>query len=71
MVIAEAIRFAIRRRRSKILFQLTALATAFGSGIPIILTLLAGFLGFSIIWQIAFALVVTSTVYYRLAGIRL
>jgi MFS family permease len=69
MVIAEAIRFAIRRRRSKNLFRLTAAATALGSLIPLVLSLIAGFLGFSMIWQIAFSLVVTSTVYYRLAGI--
>jgi hypothetical protein len=71
IVIAEAIRLAIRKRRSKRLFQLTAGATALGSMIPLLMGLIAGFIGFFMIWQIAFTFIVTSTVYYRLAGIRI
>lgn len=77
IVIAEAIRFAIRRRRSKRLFQATAAATAFGGILPILsvlaLTGLAvGFVGlFYFIWPVVYTVLVTSTVYYRLAGIRL
>ncbi len=75
--IAEAIRFAIRRRRSKRLFQATAAATAFGGLLPV-LSLLAltgltvGISGiFFFIWPIVYTVIVTSTVYYRLAGISL
>jgi hypothetical protein len=77
IVIAEAIRFVIRRRRSKRLFQATAAATAIGGLLPILsvvaLTgLTVGLVGlFYFIWPIVYTVLVTSTVYYRLAGIRL
>ena len=77
IVIAEAIRRAIRRRRSKRLFQATAAATAFGGILPL-LSLLAltgltiGITGlFFFIWPVVYTVIVTSTVYYRLAGISL
>ena len=77
VVIAEAIRFVVRRRRSKRLFQATAAATAFGGLLPV-LSVLAftgltiGFVGLIyFIWPIVFTVLVTSTVYYRLAGVRL
>lgn len=77
MVIAEVIRFAIRRRRSKQLFKATAAAIAIGGLLPI-LSLLAltgltiGFTGlFYFIWPVVYTVLVTSTVYYRLAGIHL
>jgi hypothetical protein len=77
IVIAEAIRRAIRRRRSKRLFQATAAATAFGGILPV-LSLLAltgltiGLTGlFFFIWPVVYTVIVTSTVYYRLAGISL
>lgn len=77
IVIAEAIRRAIRRRRSKRLFQATAAATAFGGILPV-LSLLAltgltiGITGlFFFIWPVVYTVIVTSTVYYRLAGINL
>lgn len=72
MIIAEAIRAATRKRRSKKLFLATAAAAAVGSLIPIILNLASGFLVlFPLIWQGAYAFLVTSTVYYRLRGIRM
>lgn len=77
IVIAEVIRFAIRRRRSKRLFRATAAATAFGGLLPVLsflaLTGLAiSFAGlFYFIWPIVYTVLVTSTVYYRLAGIQL
>jgi hypothetical protein len=71
VVIAEAIRFAIRKRRSKRLFQLSAGAAAVGGLVPLAVNLLTLNLGLSLIWQIAFTFIVTSTVYYRLAGIRI
>ena len=77
IAIAEAIRRAVRRHRSKRLFQATAAATAFAGLLPV-LSVLAftglsiGFTGlFFFIWPIVYTVLVTSTVYYRLAGISL
>ena len=76
-IIAEAIRLATRRRRSKLLFQIAALSVALGSLpllLPYLLSLLGGFgLGglFGILWQGFYAVTATSTVYYRLGGIRI
>jgi hypothetical protein len=77
IVIAEAIRLVIRRRRSKRLFKATAAATAFGGLLPV-LSILAltgltiGLTGiFFFIWPVVYTVIVTSTVYYRLAGISL
>ena len=77
IIIGEAIRFAVRRRRSKRLFQATAAATALGGLLPVLSILV--FTGLSVnimgllffIWPIVYTILVTSTVYYRLAGIRL
>ena len=77
IIIAEAIRRAIRRRRSKRLFQATAVATAIGGLLPVLsvlaLTGLSIGLGsfFFFIWPLVYTVLVTSTVYYRLAGISL
>jgi hypothetical protein len=72
MIIAEAIRVVIRKRRSNKLFFAAAAAAAVGSLIPIILNLSSGFMVlFPLIWQGAYAFLVTSTVYYRLRGIRM
>ncbi len=77
IVIAEAIRFVVRRRRSKRLFQATAAATAFGGLLPVLSVLAftgltVGFMGLiNFIWPIVFTVLVTSTVYYRLAGVSL
>lgn len=77
IIIGEAIRFVVRRRRSKRLFQATAAATALGGILPVLSVLAftglsVGFSGlFYFIWPIVYTVLVTSTVYYRLAGIRL
>jgi hypothetical protein len=71
MIIAEAIRAAIRRRRSNLLFILTGIAVALGALIPIITWLLWGFLSLTLVWLGVYAFIVTSTVYYRLRGIRM
>lgn len=77
IIIAEAIRFVIRKRRSKTLFQATAVATAVGGLFPVISVLLAAGLAiglggiFYFIWPVVYTVLVTSTVYYRLAGISL
>jgi hypothetical protein len=82
-LIGEAIRFGIRRRRSRRLYQVGTIATALGASLQF-LAILLGFLfflsqggsaGFGVLfpllWRGLYAFVVTSTVYYRLAGIRL
>lgn len=72
MIIAEAVRAVTRKRRSKALFLSTAVAAAVGSLIPIVMNLSSGFLVlFPLIWEGVFAFIVTSTVLYRLRGIRL
>ena len=72
MIISEAVRAGTRKRRSKGLFVATAVAAAVGSLIPILMNLSTGFLVlFPLIWQGAYAFIVTSTVLYRLRGIRL
>lgn len=78
VVIGETIRLVIRRRRSKRLFQLIALAAVAGSLPPllaIVFNALGGFGGFglllSLVWQGLYTFTVTSTVYYRLGGIQI
>jgi len=76
VIIAEVIRFVTRRRRSRRLFQIVAIAVAVGS-LPLLATgilyLISGNLGS--IWDVVlrgvYTFVVTSTVYYRLSGIQL
>lgn len=78
VVIAEAVRFVIRRRRSKNLFLIATIAVVLGS-LPTILIYLAGtLLGFggargllSIVWQGLYTIIATSTTYYRLRGINI
>ena len=82
-VIAEAVRFAVRRRRSRKLFLTVAIATAIGClpmlGWQVILALTSfGRVGlggisalFPLLMQGAYAVVVTATAYYRLSGIQL
>ncbi len=81
-VIANVVRRVTRRRRSRHLFTLVAVATALGA-LPLLLINLLGTLlritndplssGFAIlplVWQGAYVILVTTTVYYRLRGIR-
>ena len=79
-IIAEVIRMAMQRRRSARLFRLAAISAAAGS-LPMLLLYLGktltGFTGagglFSLlplVWQALYAFMVTSTMYYRLAGIQ-
>lgn len=83
VIIAEGVRFVIRRRRSLRLYKFSTIAAAIGSLPPVILYLLVTFLAlsqgrplgfgilFPLIWQGVYTFMVTSTVYYRLGGIRL
>lgn len=80
VVIAEAVRYATRRRRSKLLLQITAVSAAVGSLILVlpnlILLLLFPSAGaipslLGLLWQGLYTFLVTSSVYYRLGGIRM
>lgn len=80
MIITEAVRFVVRRRRSKTLtFLATGAALLGGICVPLFTLLLAissvgsglglGLTG--LLWPVVFAVLAASTVYYRLSGIRL
>jgi len=77
VVVAEAVRWVIRRRRSRLLYQIAA-AGAIAGALPILLMgLLPIFFGggarglFSLLWPGVYLFLVTSTMYYRLSGIRI
>ena len=83
MIAAELVRWAVRRRRARLLFQLAAGGAALGGLAQLALNLVrlvvfmaagAG-LGTSfllvLLWQGLYVFLVTSTLYYRLSGIRL
>lgn len=78
VIIAEAIRWVIRRRRSRLLFQLATAGVIFGA-IPLLLINLisvllsgSGALGLiGLIWPVVYAFLVSSTAYYRLSGIQI
>ena len=77
MIITEAVRFVVHKRRSKNLTWAASGAAFIGGIINSVVVLISIFsitglmMLFSFIWPIVFAVLVTSTVYYRLAGIRL
>lgn len=80
VAIAEAVRYVIRRRRSQRLFVFTAAATALGALLQALMVLVPVILFWSqsglgslwgLLWQGVYAFIITSTVYYRLGGIRL
>lgn len=64
-MIAEAVRAVIRKRRSKLLYQVVATAIVVGS----LLAILFGGFRSSLIWQVVFTFMATSAAYYRLSGI--
>jgi hypothetical protein len=76
MVIAEAVRFIVRRRRSPRLYKLTAIATFIGC-LPAILFYLISIIQFgfggllSAVWLGLYVFLVTTTVYYRLSGVKI
>ncbi|MBN1146389.1 MAG: B-box zinc finger protein [Anaerolineales bacterium] len=77
VLIAEAVRFVVRRRRSRNLFVAAAIAAAVGSLPNLLISLAGGLLGFRfyslailpLIWQALYTFTVTTAVYYRLRGI--
>ena len=79
MVITEAVRFVVRKRRSRLLPTLAAVATLLGGlALPlfnILLPLLTSgqFTGIQLLgllWPAVYAVLAASTVFYRLKGIR-
>lgn len=82
MVIVEAIKKLIRNRRSRPLFIAATVAAALGSLPMLIARILAVTVGLQfgsfnvyallpLIWQGAFTILVTGSVYYRLTGIKI
>lgn len=83
MIAAEIVRRVTHRRRSRLLFQLAAAGAVLG-GLPLLvinlLRLLGGLAGgdpvgtgilLVLVWQGLYIFLMTSTLYYRLSGIRL
>ena len=69
-LIAEVARRMTGKRRSKSLFLLAAIAAIIGC-LPVSLQLLQYFYLYGFIFQVMYAILMTSTLYYRLAGIRI
>jgi MFS family permease len=69
-IIAEIARRITRRRRSKHLFLLAAVAAVLGC-IPITLQFILQLNLFSLLWQVAYGVLMTSALYARMAGIRI
>ncbi len=80
LLITEAVRAAVHRRRSRTLF-LAAVGGAILGSLPLLVTILlhtlSGFGGgglgglLGLVWQGAYTFLVASTVYYRLSGLQL
>lgn len=72
-LIAEAVRTAVRKRRSKKLYQVVAIAIVVGS-LPVLIQslflLLSGYF-FSVVWAAVYTFMATSSAYYRMSGIRI
>ncbi len=85
VIIAEAVRFVIRKRRSSGVYLTAAIATALGGlslmALPLTFLFLSAFngegltslggAGLSLVWQSIYIVLVTSSMYYRLSGISL
>ncbi len=78
VILAEVVRWAVRRRRSRSLWQI-ATAGAIVGALPILLISLSGLLLggrgvfslLSILWPGLYTFLVASTAYYRLSGIQI
>jgi hypothetical protein len=78
MIISEAVRWAVRRRRSRLLFRVTTAAVILGAlplvVVPLLFMLMGGggrFGLFSLLWPGVYLFLVASTTYYRLSGIQI
>lgn len=83
MISAEVIRRVVNRRRSRLLYQLAAAGAVVG-GLPLLASGLLGLAGMvslrgavglafflPLVWQGLYIFLLTSTLYYRLSGIRM
>jgi hypothetical protein len=80
-ITAEIVRVALRKRRSSLLFKIVAVGAALGSLFFPLSRLLIGLAApginiytgnlFTLLFQLIYAFLVTSTVYYRLRGINI
>lgn len=83
VIIAEAVRFVIRKRRGRYLAWTAAAAAVIGA-LPVFFSTLGGIITWmnytgvggagafvSLLWPGVYAVMVASTVYYRLSGIRI
>jgi len=77
VIIAEAVRWVTKKRRSRTLYRATTLGAVAGALVLPLVSVLGLLLGigggaiWSLIWQVAYVILITSTVYYRLSGIRI
>jgi hypothetical protein len=76
VIAAEIVRLLTRRRRSRLLTQVATIAAALGSLPPLIMLVASG-LGYGLfgalwplLWHGYYTFMVTSTVFYRLGGIK-
>jgi hypothetical protein len=75
LLISEAVRIVVRKRRSKRLFHLAAAAAVVGT-LPAIVFLVLNLISGSgailpLVWQGLYTFALASTVYYRLMGIQI
>ena len=69
-LIAEVARFVTRRRRSRQLYAIAALAAVVGC-LPVSIQVIQHFSLLPLIYQVVYAVLMTSTFYYRLSGIKI
>ncbi len=70
MIIAEGVRWVIRKRRSKTLFIVATVAAVAGA-LPLLLLRLLGGSLIGVLWPAIYTFLIASTVYYRLSGIQI
>ncbi len=80
MIIAEAVRFVVRRRRSKPIPIVAVIATVLGALLLPLANMIFALLNYyvnaagglmGLLWPAVYAVLAASTVYYRLKGIRI
>ncbi len=77
VIIAEAVRWVTRKRRARWLYRAVTLAAVAGALVLPLVNVLGILLGMGsvalwpLIWQVAYVILIASTVYYRLSGIRI
>lgn len=78
VIIAEAVRFAVRKRRSLLLYRVTTIAAVVGAlalpAFSLLTALSFGYGGISLLrllWPIVYTVMLASSLYYRLSGIQI